>query len=220
LATDGPVEAAKSRELRNCTQVLRGRADLRLVKRVFAVGGLTVAVCAVLVAVLVGGLLSRAEQKDDRDSAFIACPTSAPDACASRLANMWGGDVHRIPSIALPAGFRYARGFITKNERPPAGYFVFDTTIGADPGPSEITLRVSPASSVPFDAAHRGGTLRHLASGRAYLDGSKSPRSGPFIERVGTFEFVVSYIVDRPAGAPRAAQLRLLDAVTASSGSN
>jgi hypothetical protein len=206
--------------LSDCTQDLRGRADLRLVKRVFAVGGLTVAACGVLVVVIVGVLLSQAKQRDDRASAFIACPTSVPDACASRLASKWGGDVRRIPSIALPAGFRYARGFITKNERPPAGYFVFETTIGSDPRPSEITLRVSPESSVLFDASHRGGTLRHLPSGRAYLDGSKSPRSGPFIERVGNFEFVVSYIVDRPAGAPRAAQLRLLDAVTASSGSN
>jgi hypothetical protein len=191
-----------------------------LVKRVFAVGGLTVAVCAVLVVVIVGVLLSQAKQRDDRESAFIACPASMPDACAGRLATEWGGDVHRIPSIALPAAFRYDHGFITKNERPPAGYFVFQVTIGADPRPSEITLSVSPASSVPFDASHRGGTLRHLPSGRAYLDNSKSPRSGPFIERVGNFEFLVSYIVDRSSGAPRAAQLRLLDAVPKSSSSN
>jgi hypothetical protein len=206
--------------LRDCTQDLCGRADLRLVKRVFALGGLTVAACGVLVVVIVGVLLSQAKQRDDRESAFIACPASVPDACASRLASKWGGDVHRIPSIALPPGFRYDHGFVTKNERPPAGYFVFQATIGADPRPSEITLRVSPASSVPFDATHRGGTLRHLPSGRAYLDGSKSPRSGPFVERVGNFEFVVSYIVDRSSGAPRAAQLRLLDAVTKSSSSN
>ncbi|HEY5171469.1 MAG TPA: hypothetical protein VIK54_07055 [Acidimicrobiia bacterium] len=188
-------------------------------KRVF-VGGLTVTAVGVLVVVILGVLLSRTEQRDDRESAFVACPSSAPDACASRLADKWGGDAHRIPSIALPAGFRYDRGFITKNERPPAGYFVFQTTIGADTRPSEITLRVSPASSVAFDASHRGGTLHHLPSGRPYLDGSKSPRSGPFIERVGNFEFVVSYVVGRSPDAPRAAQLQLLDSVTEPSSSN
>jgi hypothetical protein len=184
------------------------------VRRLFAIRTFTLVACGVVAVALVATLLAQAQARDASDSEFTSCPATAPDACASRLAKAWNRDVHSVPSIHVPAGMRYAKGFITKHAHPPTGYFTFETLLAGDSHPSEVTVSMTPASSAPFDAEHRGGKLTHLRNGHAYLDGTVSSRSGPFIERVGNFDVVVGFDMRRPAGALRPQQLLLLASVT------
>lgn len=179
-------------------------------KRIFALGASTIVVVAVVLSIAIVLVTRRAST----DIEYTTCPASAPSACASRLAKAWGRDMSQLPSIGVPADLHYDRGFITKNDKPPAGFFVFRA--GAATAPAELTVQVVPASKVPFDAAHRGGTLRHLPTGREYLDRSAGRRSGPFLEQVGGFEVAVSFDSRAGAASLRPEQLELLGSVAAS----
>ncbi len=172
---------------------------------------LAAAVVVVLLLVVVGVLISK--HGDDDHGNYVSCPTSAPEACSSRLAKMWGAGVRTLPSIQAPAGIRYNRGFIARLDKPVSAYFVFETTLESGQSSTELTVRVVPSSKVPFDATHRSGKLQHLVGGRAYLDNSLPTRSGPFIEQVGGFDVTVSFERGGPVAPLRAAQLALLGSV-------
>ncbi len=75
-------------------------------------------------------------------------------------------------------------------------------------------MRVSPLRSGPYDTAHLGGKAGRLPSGRPYFDLSTTLRSGPFVERLGDFELVISFDGSRTAAALRTTKLALLDSVT------
>jgi hypothetical protein len=168
------------------------------------------AVVVILLAVA-GVLVS--QHGDDAPSKYVSCPKSAPSACATRLAKTWGSGVHALPSIQAPTGIRYDRGFIAQLDKPASAYFVFDTASAAGAPAIEVTVKVVPSSKVPFDTAHRGGKLQHLAGGRVYLDNSSTTRSGPYIEQVDGFDVVVSFDNGGPTAPHRPAQLALLGSV-------
>ena len=170
----------------------------------------------VVVAAVAIGALTRSKNRTDGASSenFTACPSSTPAACAGRVAQIWKSDARQMPAIAVPAGLRYDRGFIA-NKGTPGAFFVFQTSVDGNTQPTELTLRVSPATATPYDAAHRGGKLRHLPSGRSYLDFSNAGQSGPFVEHLGTVEVVVSWVSITAPQSLKAEQLELLDGVTA-----
>lgn len=172
---------------------------------------LLAAAAVVVILIVVVGVVASTHGRDD--SNYVSCPTSAPDACSSRLAKMWGAAVRTLPPIQALAGVHYSRGFIARLDKPVSAYFVFETTLESGHSPTELTVRVVPSSKVPFDAAHRSGKLQHLVGGRAYLDNSLPTRSGPFIEQVDGFDVTVSFERGGPAAPLRAAQLALLDSV-------
>jgi hypothetical protein len=186
------------------------------VRRRFSIGQILVAVVVVVLAVVAISALTRSTHPtDDSGGAnFMPCPSGAPAACSDRVAQVWKNEARRLPTIAIPDGLRYDRGFIATTGEP-AVFFVFQTFVEGSQQPTELTLRVSPATSKPYDAAHRGGKSRHLPSGRAYLDFSNDKRSGPFVERIGQVEVVVSLIASAAPESLKTTQLSLLDGVTA-----
>ncbi len=185
-------------------------------RRFVSVGTVAGAICVTVVVVVVVGMATQKQSANTSGDSWTSCPSGSPAACASRLANALSRDVHTLPTITTPAGLEYERGFVTNTVTPPAGFFVFRTTSGnGGAQPQEITLRVSPLRSGPYDTAHLGGKAGRLPSGRPYLDLSTTLRSGPFVERLGDFELVISFDgIRTPAAALRTTKLALLDSVT------
>jgi len=144
---------------------------------------------------------------------YTACPAGTPDACAPLVAQALGKDAQHLPTIVAPTGLTYDRGFIANTAKPAAALFVFDAFIDGSTHATEVTLRVSPATAGPYDAAHRGGRLGHLPSGRSFLDFSTGDRSGPFVERVGSLEFVMSWNSSAAPETLRTSKLALLDSI-------
>jgi len=186
------------------------------VRRRFSIAQILIAVVVVAAAVVAISVLTRSKEPatDPTSENFASCPATTPDACADRVAQVWKDDARRLPSIAVPTGLRYDRGFIATTGSP-AAFYVFQTFVDGSTQPTELTLRVSPATSKPYDVAHRGGKLRHLTSGRAYLDFSNAKQSGPFVQHLGDLEVVVSWTSSAAPETLKAKQLELLAGVAA-----
>lgn len=188
-------------------------------RRRFSYGQVLVAVVVLVVAVVAIGQVTKSKKgvgdpNAPDDARFTTCPTSSANACLDQLAQAWGSDAHRLPSVAVPGAMKYERGFIANKGKPPAGFLVFQTKINGSAQPMEITLRISPATAAPYDPKHRGGKLRKLPSGRSYLDFSSPKHSGPFVEHLADLELVVAYDSPTSPAELRAKKLELLDSAT------
>jgi len=186
------------------------------VRRRFSIAQILVAVVVVVAAVVAISVLTRSKTPTDNSGSenFTSCPTGTPAACSDRVAQIWKGDARQMPSIATPPGVRYDRGFIA-TKGTPAVFFVFQTFVDGSKQPTEVTVRVSPATAKPYDVANRGGKAGRLASGRAYLDFSNATQTGPFVEHLADVEVVVSFTSRAAPQSLKATQLELLDGVTA-----
>jgi len=185
------------------------------VRRRFSIAQLLVAAVVVVVAIVTISALTRSKKPTDDTGSknFTACPVGTPDTCADRVAQVWKHEARPLPTISVPAGLRYDRGFIATTGAP-AAFFVFQSFVDGSKQPTELTLRVSPASSTPYDVAHLGGKAGQLPSGRAYLDFSNAKQTGPFVEHLGDVELVVSFTSSAAPRSLKATQLELLDSVT------
>lgn len=191
-------------------------ADIDGVRRRFSYGQISLAIGVIVIAVLVVNALTHAKPSADKATqGYTACPAGTPDACAGLVAKALGNTGQHLPSIVAPKGLTYDRGFIANPTKPAAALYVFDAFIDGSTHATEVTLRVSPASSSPYDVKHRGGELGHLPSGRTYLDFSTGNRSGPFVEHVGGLEFVMSWNSSAAPTTLRTSKLALLDSITA-----
>ena len=177
-------------------------------------------VVAVTVVVVIVTAISLASHKNRSETwahdPLMSCPSARLSPCADVVARVWQADARhlQLPTITAPAELRFDRAFVADRGKPPAVFFVFQTFVDGAKMPTEISVRMAPATSEPFDPAHRGGKLRHLPSGRAYLDLSNSTRSGPFVEQLGGAELVVSWTPATAAKSLRTSRLALLDSAT------
>ena len=184
-------------------------------RRRFSIAQILVAAAVIVAAVVAISVLTRSKTPNDNSGSenFTSCPTGTPEACFDRVAQIWKNDARKMPSITIPPGLRYDRGFIaTKGAS--AAFFVFQTFVDGSTQPTEVTLRVSPATAKPYDVAHRGGKAGRLPSGRAYLDFSSAKQTGPFVEHLADVEVVVSFTSSAAPKSLKATQLELLDGVT------
>ena len=76
--------------------------------RRFSYAQILVAAFVLVVAVVAIGASTRSKDSaEDTDSQkFVPCPSSTPDVCADRVAQMWQKEARPMPAIVVPAGLR------------------------------------------------------------------------------------------------------------------